>query len=140
MRGLAVVVGALIGAAVGASGATGGVTTGTQPEPYSGVGDYQVYCSSCHGASGKGDGSIAKSLKTRPADLTQLAKLNNGVFPHDKVYKTVDGRTSGSAHKDSDMPTWGDVFAKSSESQGAENAALRLRTLVKYLETLQAKQ
>lgn len=136
MRGLAVVVGALIGASVGASV----VPAGAQSEPYSGVGDYQVYCSSCHGASGKGDGSIAKSLKTRPADLTQLAKLNNGVFPHDKVYKTVDGRTSGSAHKDSDMPTWGDVFAKSSESQGAENAALRLRTLVKYLETLQAKQ
>ena len=137
MRGLAWLVGALIGASVGGSVVTAGVTAGAQSEPYSGGADYQVYCSSCHGASGKGDGSIAKSLKKHPADLTQLAKLNNGVFPGDKVYNTVDGRASGSRHSDSDMPAWGDVFAKSSESQGAENAALRIRTLVKYLGTLQ---
>jgi len=132
MRGLALLVGALIGASV--------VTAGAQSEPYSGGGDYQVYCSSCHGASGKGDGSIAKLLKKQPPDLTQLAKLNNGMFPEDKIFKTVDGRTPGSGHSDSDMPAWGDVFAKSTESQGAENTALRIRTLVKYLETLQAKQ
>jgi len=135
MRCLAWLVGALIGASVGGSF----VTAGAQSEPYSGGGDYQVYCSSCHGTSGKGDGSIAKSLKKHPSDLTQLAKLNNGVFPGDKVFKTVDGRTPGSAHSDSDMPSWGDVFAKSTESQGTENAAMRIRTLVKYLETLQAK-
>lgn len=131
MKGLAWLVGALIGASV--------ATAGAQSEPYSGGGDYQVYCGSCHGASGKGDGSIAKSLKKHPTDLTQLTKLNNGVFPSDKVSKTVDGRTPGSGHGDSDMPAWGDVFAKSSESPGAENATMRIRTLVKYLETLQAK-
>lgn len=136
MRGRAVLLGALIGASV----VTSGVAAGAQYEPYSGGADYQVYCRSCHGASGKGDGSIATSLKKRPADLTQLAKQNDGVFPEGKVSKTVDGRTSGSAHGDSDMPAWGDVFAKSSESQGAENVALRIRALVKYLETLQAKQ
>jgi mono/diheme cytochrome c family protein len=125
-------VGALIGASV--------VTAGAQSETYSGGGDYQVYCTSCHGASGKGDGSIAKLLKKHPSDLTQLAKLNNGVFPEDKVFKTVDGRTPGSGHSDSDMPAWGDVFAKSTESQGAEKSELRIRTLVKYLETIQAKQ
>lgn len=130
MRYLAVLVGALIGASV--------VAAGAQSEPYSGGGDYQVYCSSCHGASGKGDGSIAKSLKKQPSDLTQLKKQNNGVFPGDKVFKTVDGHGPGSAH-DSDMPAWGEVFAKSSESQGSENAAARIRTLVKYLETLQTK-
>ena len=135
MRGPAWLVGALIGASFGGAFAS----AGAQSDPYSGGGDYQVYCSSCHGTSGKGDGSIAKSLKKRPADLTVLAKLNNGVFPGDKVYKTVDGRTSGGGHSDSDMPAWGDVFAKSSESLGNENSAMRIRTLVKYLETLQAK-
>jgi len=125
-----VLVGALISASV--------ATAGAQSEPYSGSGDYQVYCGSCHGAGGKGDGAIAKSLKKQPPDLTQLSKQNNGVFPVDKVSKTVDGRTSGSAH-DADMPAWGDVFAKSSESQGPENVAMRIRTLVKYLESLQAK-
>jgi hypothetical protein len=37
------------------------------------------------------------------------------------------------------MPAWGDVFAKASESAGAENAASRIDVLVKYLQTLQAK-
>jgi mono/diheme cytochrome c family protein len=110
-----------------------------QPQPYSGAGDYQVYCASCHGVSAKGDGSIAKSLKVRPPDLTQLSKLNDGVFPQDRVSRTVDGRRPGSAHTNSDMPVWGDVFAKSSESAGAENVAARIETLVTYLRTLQAK-
>ena len=111
----------------------------TQPPPYSGHADYQVYCSSCHGTGGKGDGSIAKSLKKHPPDLTQLAKLNNGVFPDARVLKNVDSRLPGSAH-DSDMPAWGDVFAKSADSPGADNAAARIRTLVDYLGTLQVRQ
>ena len=135
MRGLAGPVGGFIGALVVT---TAVVSAGPQSEPYSGGGDYQVYCSACHGAGGKGDGSIAKSLKKIPSDLTQLSKQNTGVFPIDKVFKTIEGHGPGSAH-DSDMPAWGDVFAKSSESQGSEKAAMRIRTLVKYLETLQAK-
>jgi len=107
-------------------------------QTYSGAGAYRVYCAACHGTEAHGDGSIAKTLKKRPADLTQLTKRNNGVFPDEKVVKTIDGKGS-SAHADSDMPSWGDVFAKSSESAGAENAALRIETLVRYLETLQGK-
>ena len=118
------------------------VTVGAQvvSQPYSGGGDYQVYCASCHGPEAKGDGVIAKSLKKRPTDLTQLTKHNNGVFPDERVFKNIDGRQPGGAHGDSDMPAWGDVFTKSTESQGADNATLRINTLVKYLETLQAKQ
>ena len=117
------------------------VTVGAQvqSQPYSGGGDYQVYCSACHGPEARGDGVIAKSLKKRPADLTQLAKRNNGVFPDEKVFKNIEGRQPGSAHGESDMPAWGDVFTKSNESLGAGNTALRINTLVKYLETLQAK-
>lgn len=135
MRGLAGPVGGFIGALVVS---TAVVSAGPQSEPYSGGGDYQVYCSACHGASGKGDGSIAKSLKKAPSDLTQLSNKNNAVFPSDKVFKTIEGHGSGSAH-DADMPAWGDVFAKSTESPGTEKAVMRIRTLVKYLETLQAK-
>ena len=97
-----------------------------------------MYCSSCHGAEARGDGALAKSLKVRPADLTQLARRNDGVFPADKVFQIIDGR-KGVAHNNSDMPAWGDVFGKASESAGAANTAARIDTLVKYLETLQAK-
>jgi mono/diheme cytochrome c family protein len=108
-----------------------------QTQPYSGHGDYQVYCSSCHGTEAKGDGMIAKSLKQRPSDLTQLAKRNNGVFPEKKVFEAIDGRKI-TAH-DPDMPAWAEVFAKAKESAGAENAAARIDVLVQYLQTLQVK-
>ena len=120
-------------------GASAIVTVGAQVQsPYSGSSDYQVYCASCHGAEARGDGVIAKSLRKRPADLTQLTRRNNGAFPEERVFQTIDGRQPGSVHSDSDMPAWGDVFAKSSESAGAQNAAARLDVLVKYVQTLQA--
>lgn len=105
--------------------------------PYSGPADYQVYCSSCHGAAARGDGAIAATLKKRPSDLTQLTKKNDGVFPSELVFKFVDGRNGG--HQSDDMPKWGDVFAKASESADAQQTADRINTLVKYLETLQAR-
>ena len=109
-------------------------------QTYSGHGDYQVFCASCHGATAKGDGVIAKSLAKRPPDLTQLAARNNGEFPEENVARTIDGREPGTAHGNADMPAWGDVFAKSQESAGPENAAARISTLVKYLESLQVKE
>jgi mono/diheme cytochrome c family protein len=114
-------------------------TAGSRAQPYSGSGDYQVYCASCHGAEARGDGMIAKSLKKRPADLTQIAQRNGGVFPNDKVAKAIDGRQPRSQHGPTDMPAWGDVLAKSSASPGAENTAARIDALVKYLQELQAK-
>jgi mono/diheme cytochrome c family protein len=112
---------------------------GARAQPYSGSGDYQVYCVSCHGAEGHGDGMIAKSLKKPPADLTQIARRNGGVFPDDEVFKAIDGRQAGNAHRATDMPAWGEVLAKSSGSVGAENTAARIDALVKYLQTLQPK-
>ena len=118
--------------------ASGLVTVRAQgAHPYSGHADYQVYCSSCHGAEARGDGAIAPSLKPRPADLTQLTRRNDGVFPSERVFKLIDGRSGG--HEAADMPKWGEVFAKATESAGAEQTAARIDTLVKYLETLQAK-
>jgi mono/diheme cytochrome c family protein len=112
---------------------------GARAQPYAGSGDYQVYCVSCHGAEGRGDGMIAKSLKKRPADLTTIAERNGGVFPDDKVFKAIDGRQSDNSHSATDMPAWGEVLAKSSGSVGAENAAARIETLVKYVRELQRK-
>jgi len=118
------------------------VTAGgqAQSQPYSGSADYQTYCASCHGAGARGDGVLAKSMKKHPADLTQLTKRNDGVFPQEKAAKTIDGRQPGTGHGQSEMPAWGEVLAKSSESAGAANAAARIDVLVKYLETLQTKE
>ena len=37
-------------------------------------------CAACHGADGKGAGPLSATIKQKPADLTILAKRNNGVF------------------------------------------------------------
>jgi cytochrome c553 len=105
------------------------------PSSYSGPADYQVFCVSCHGASAKGDGVIAGSLRKRPADLTQLSKKNNGVFPAEATFKMIEA-----GHETADMPAWSAVLAKSQESAGEEAAKARIRALVTYLETLQPKR
>lgn len=48
------------------------------------------HCQSCHGKSGKGDGSKAAQLKTVPEDMTTAVaqKQTDGAF----FYKTSEGR------------------------------------------------
>ena len=90
-------------------------------------------------AEGKGDGTLSKSLRKRPADLTQLAKKNQGQFPTEAVAKLIDGRSGDEAHLKADMPIWGDVFSKSQTNTSPEDVKNRIDALVKYLETIQDK-
>ena len=46
-----------------------------------GKNEYARSCENCHGASGKGDGPYSSRLIIKPADLTILAKTNNGSIP-----------------------------------------------------------
>ncbi len=70
--------------------------------------EYQSSCAPCHGIDAKGDGPMSKDLKTRPTDLTVLAKKNNGVFPVHALYEIIDGRNSLiSSHGTREMPIWG---------------------------------
>jgi hypothetical protein len=72
-----------------------------------GKAEYQASCAACHGVDGKGTGPLGEELKTKPADLTMLAKQNNGVFPIERVYETIDGRKTIKPHGTRDMPIWG---------------------------------
>jgi len=69
--------------------------------------EYQTNCAACHGIDGKGGGPVGKELKTRPADLTVLAKKNNGVFPLNAVNEAIDGREVIRSHGTREMPIWG---------------------------------
>jgi mono/diheme cytochrome c family protein len=69
--------------------------------------EYESSCAACHGADGKGMGPVADALKTKPADLTMLAKQNNGVFPFGRIYDVIDGREAVKSHGVRDMPIWG---------------------------------
>ena len=104
------------------------------------------YCASCHGTTGVGNGSVADSLKHKPADLTLLAKRAGGVFPTQRVIQTIDGRLMPKAHGDSEMPVWGQLFAIQALADGVLQEDVpgielevnrRLQGLVLYLKTLQ---
>ncbi len=43
--------------------------------------EYLSSCAACHGEDGKGDGVLRSVLKVPPADLTTLARRNDGHFP-----------------------------------------------------------
>jgi mono/diheme cytochrome c family protein len=77
----------LISAAV----VVGSSTVGWAQEVDAGRYEYQAGCAACHGADGKGGGPVSSGLTVRPADLTVLAKKNNGVFPLSSVYDTIYG-------------------------------------------------
>lgn len=68
-------------------------------------------CAACHGPDGAGDGPVGALLAQPPANLRKLAERNNGAFPFSQVYQSIDGRRNITAHGQSDMPIWGDIFA-----------------------------
>ena len=96
---------------------------------------YRVYCQSCHGAGGKGDGKLAEMMKVMPADLTQLSKKNGGTFPAERVRKAIDGREEVLAHGSREMPIWGQVFVDNASNE--EDTKVKIQHLVAYLESIQ---
>jgi mono/diheme cytochrome c family protein len=127
---------------------TGGFATAAEKADL-GRSEYMNSCALCHGKDGKGTGAINDLLKQRPADLTTLAKRNNGVFPVDRVYAVIDGRATIAAHGERDMPAWGARYSSDSVKAAeyymdvpydAEMfARARILSLVDYLNRIQAK-
>ena len=100
---------------------------------------YMQYCASCHGTSGKGDGVVAPHLRRRPTDLTKITSQNKGVFPADRLTRVIDGREAARTHGNSDMPVWGDALKKTSDGGDEEIVKLRIRELVRYIESIQER-
>ena len=97
------------------------------------------YCSSCHGPEGRGDGPLAATLKTPPADLTRIAKRNGGRFDEHAVLAAIDGRQAVAQHGPRDMPVWGAVFEGEERGQPYPQyqGLLKSRLLMDYLATIQ---
>ena len=73
-----------------------------------GQANFMANCAPCHGADGRGTGPRSTNLSIKPADLTLLAKGNNGVFDPGAIFQIIDGRQPGSrTHLSMDMPVWG---------------------------------
>jgi mono/diheme cytochrome c family protein len=110
-----------------------------------GKNEYQKHCAVCHGVSGKGDGIYADLLKsgTVVANLTELSKKNNGVFPFARVSETIENGVPG-AHGTKEMPIWGPRYrieAGQSLYDEYTEAYVRARilALTEYIYSLQAR-
>lgn len=109
-----------------------------------GANEFLNSCAVCHGEDGRGGGPLSKVLTVKPADLTQLAKRNDGVFPIDKVSETIDGRQQVGAHGTREMPVWGSRYeadvARQYGPYGSEALVkTRIHVLVRYLQSIQEK-
>lgn len=115
--------------------------------------EYDSSCASCHGASGRGDGPVARYLAKAPTDLTTLARRYGGAFPTQYVWEIIDGRTSSDIgpHGTREMPVWGTEYrARALQMQRSapewDPAALpewyvrgRIIALIDYMARMQAK-
>jgi nucleotide-binding universal stress UspA family protein len=101
---------------------------------------YRTYCAVCHGDAARGDGPLASSMSRKPADLTEIAKRNGGVFPSELVFRTIDGKKPVRGHGGPDMPVWADAFARSRHGGDAEKVKQMIQSLVDFLESIQARQ
>ncbi|GAB4361011.1 MAG: cytochrome c [Immundisolibacter sp.] len=100
--------------------------------------DFYEYCASCHGPMGRGDGPVADELKTRPADLTQLAKKNGGHFPYARVRAIIDGRGHEvGIHGPAEMPVWGQRFSEAGNTDPQVRG--KILNIVDYLASIQEK-
>lgn len=107
----------------------------------SGADLYRHFCASCHGQAGRGNGPVAKSLKSEVPDLTSIAARNGGSFPSQRVRESIDGQRLPSAHGTRDMPVWGWEFYAVRGEDPARRARVAelVELLANYLESIQLK-
>ncbi len=118
-----------------------GLAFGQESPAYSGARLFMTYCASCHGTDARGDGVVAAVLAFPVPDLTVLASENDGKFPADWVYETIDGRAEVVAHGPRDMPVWGlEFWWEEGEDDRAEDRVRdRIQALVGYLKSIQVR-
>ena len=105
--------------------------------PLDGAKIFRLYCASCHGVKGSGDGPAALALKTKVPPLATLARRNQGQFPTERVRKTIEGDEAGPAHGSREMPIWGPIFHQIGNDQ--DLGLVRVKNVTEYLRTLQQK-
>jgi mono/diheme cytochrome c family protein len=112
------------------------------PAPYtnpaSGSEMFKAYCASCHGVDGKGNGPAASAMKAPLPDLTQLSKKNGGTYPANHVAAIISGDANSPAHGSAEMPVWGPVFMRVSQSHQGQ-VQQRIHNLTTHIESLQSK-
>lgn len=118
-----------------------------QMAPDWGKREFESYCATCHGLSGKGDGPLSRGyLSKAPSNLTELAKKNGGVLPVSRLYASIEGTTAVGPHGTRDMPVWGTRYrvraAEHYVDVGYDAEAyvrVRVLALIDYVDRLQQR-
>ncbi|HUS97623.1 MAG TPA: cytochrome C [Hyphomicrobiaceae bacterium] len=121
---------------------TGNLKMAAASDEHLGLTEYEVACMPCHGATGRGDGPLAKQTQKPPPDLTRIARLNGGTFPSQRISGMIDGRVAVAEHGARDMPVWGDRYRASGDPADNKRtiearARARIQALVRFLEAIQ---
>jgi mono/diheme cytochrome c family protein len=98
---------------------------------------FKMYCASCHGRDGKGNGPVAAALKVPPPDLTVLSRRQNGVFPEQEVEAIITGPVAVRAHGSDEMPVWGAIFRALDSND--TRAKARIKNLVAHIRSIQLR-
>jgi hypothetical protein len=99
---------------------------------------YEIYCRSCHGESGRGDGPAAETLRPRPSDLTRLSLRNDREFPSERVRRAIDGRDESRQHGPRRMPIWGLGLQELDRDANQEGEVrVKIEQLIVYLKSIQ---
>jgi mono/diheme cytochrome c family protein len=107
--------------------------------PASGQQMYDNYCAVCHGTKGTGNGPAALAMKTPPADLTALSRMNHGVFPADRINSILRFGVENPSHGSPEMPIWGTLMGTLHPTSPDERMVVnqRIVNLTNYLKELQ---
>src|SRR6202162_2478404 len=99
------------------------------------------YCASCHGTDGLGDGPVAKSLATPPANLRKLSDKYGMPLPAHKIAEMIDGRDTARAHGSHEMPVWGEkLYELGHGEKGEAGISDVIAKLIAYLNTIQDRR
>lgn len=108
-------------------------------EDYSGEEIFDRFCASCHGAEGRGDGPVSRSMNVAVPDLTTIA-VRYGEFPAARIRDVIDGRgIDMQAHGTRSMPVWGYEFWVEEGADVNAQRAVRdaIAKLVEHLRSVQ---
>ncbi len=111
------------------------------PVAADGKGLFMENCAACHGANGKGDGPMARSMTKPPKDLTLIQARHGDKFPESIVLSTIDGYArsdlSGPGMPEFGALLEGDLIPYDS-GDGIETPTPRkLLALLEYIESIQ---
>ena len=116
-------------------------------KPSLGQQEYETHCAMCHGLSGSGDGWLAGHLMQRIPPITRMQRSNGGVFPFERTYEIIDGRTAMRMHGPRTMPVWGEIYRAASDQAnetsvwrfhtGEQFVRARILALIEYISQLQ---